>query len=330
MSSRLEDLRGLAQLLDDGKITQREFEVIKTEILEASPEEWATPDPVTVAPANGVTKAHLNGSVPTKIEQEEDEALPEPKPTAPPDWLVFVKQIPAAYWVAMAATVFTVLYGGSFAPIAWVTAGLGIVGLLTKKVENGRWMAWTGLAAGVLFSLVAIFFSGETPSVDVVPTAEASGPEVLAEIPVGSLGVRLPDLQEGWNALDEPPYILKGISTTPEAGPLDSFIYRFDGGAVLAGAYNPSDDYIYAPMGKAGVRHEASSSMYLHLCYLLYPGTQECFDAYVEESGVFGKTTDELAEADHFASWVFGGNEWRLEVADDIQTLRVLGLQQAG
>lgn len=330
MSSRLEDLRGLAQLLDEGKITQNEFEVVKTEILEASPDEWATPGSSNIASKNGEAKADLNGSTPTMDEQEQHGPVAESEPTTGPDWLVFVKGIPTVYWAAMGATVVTGLYGGSFAPIAWVTAAVGAYALVTNTVENGRWMAWTGVAAGVLFSLVAIFFSGGNQAVNAGPPALASGPEVLAEIPVGSLGTRFADLQEGWNALDEPPYILKGINTTPEAGPLDSFLYRFDGGAVLAGAYNPSDDYIYALMGKAGLRHEASSSMYLHLCYLLYPGAQECFDAYVEESGVFGRTTDELSGADHFASWTFDGNEWRLEIADEILTLRVLGPQETG
>jgi hypothetical protein len=330
VSSRLEDLRGLAQLLDEGKITQNEFEVVKTEILEASPDEWATPGSSNIASKNGEAKADLNGSTPTMDEQEQHGPVAESEPTTGPDWLVFVKGIPTVYWAAMGATVVTGLYGGSFAPIAWVTAAVGAYALVTNTVENGRWMAWTGVAAGVLFSLVAIFFSGGNQAVNAGPPALASGPEVLAEIPVGSLGTRFADLQEGWNALDEPPYILKGINTTPEAGPLDSFLYRFDGGAVLAGAYNPSDDYIYALMGKAGLRHEASSSMYLHLCYLLYPGTQECFDAYVEESGVFGENTDDLSGADHFASWGFDGNEWRLEIADDIQTLRVLGPQETG
>ncbi|MDP9143887.1 MAG: SHOCT domain-containing protein [Actinomycetota bacterium] len=329
MSSRLEDLRGLAQLLDEGKITQKEFEVVKTEILEASPDEWATPGRSIAASPNGETKADSNGSAPAAA-TEVDGAAAETEPPAGPEWLAFIEQIPIVYWAAMGATVVTVLYGGSFAPIAWMTAAFGAYALIENRVVNGRWMAWTGIAAGVLFSLVAIFFSGGNETVSAGPPALPSGPEVLAEIPVGSLGVRFADIQEGWNELDEPPFILRGISTTPEAGPLDSFIYRFDGGALLAGAYNPSDDYIYALMGKAGLRHEASSSMYLHLCYLLYPGTQECFDAYVEESGVFGMTVDDLSGADHYASWMFDGNEWRLEIADDIQTLRVLGPQESG
>jgi len=190
-------------------------------------------------------------------------------------------------------------------------------------------MSWTGVAVGLSFSIIALFDSGGT-TVDAAPTPSPSGPAQLAEIPVGSLGVRFEDLEEGWNALDDPPFILRGISTTPEGGPLDSFLYRFDGGAVLAGAYDPGDGFVYALMARAGLGHEAASSMYVHLCYLLYPGTQECFDAYVDESGVFGRTVEELSASDHRASWSFEGNEWRVEIADDVQTIRVLGPVETG
>jgi hypothetical protein len=141
--------------------------------------------------------------------------------------------------------------------------------------------------------------------------------------------VRFGELAERWNALEKPPYVLTGISATPEPGALDAFTYRFDSGAVLAGAYNPSDGYIYALMVRASVRHEATASLYVHLCYLLYPGTQDCFDAYVDKSGIFGRGIEELAGSQHDSNWVFDENEWRIEIADDVQTMRILGPTEA-
>ena len=326
LSSRLEDLRDLAQLLDEGKISQSEYEVVKTEILEASPNEWAADSSPTspVPPAEpGDSRAAGFHEKPVD-EGPVDGETDDDTSASQPEWVRFVKQIPTIYWAAIGACLITVLYGGNIAPVAWVTTGLGGAGLAIKKVENGRWMAWTAIVLGVIFSMANLFFTDETATADPIP-ASASMPEVLAEIPIGSLGVRFGELPERWNALDKPPYLLKGISATPEPGPLDAFTYRFDGGAVLAGAYNPSDDYIYALMVRAGVRHEASATMYVHLCYLLYPGTQECFDAYVEESGIFGKKAEGLEGSDHYSSWVLDGNEWRLEIANDIQTMRVLG-----
>jgi hypothetical protein len=124
--------------------------------------------------------------------------------------------------------------------------------------------------------------------------------------------------------------IVTGVTTTPEAGPLDSFLYRFDGAALLAGAYNPTDGYVYALMAKIGIRHDAQSNIFVHLCYLLYPGTQKCLDQFMEESGVYGKTPDELSESEPSTSWTFMGNEWRVQVVDDIETIRVLGPVQTG
>jgi hypothetical protein len=329
VSSRVEDLRDLARLLDEGKVSQSEYEVVKSEILAASPDEWASPPSTDARHA-----AHSNGSPSSgaheRLEQAEIDGAPvdpESKPGRP--WVVFVKEIPPIYWAAMAATVATFLFGGAIIPIAWVTVVVGAVALVTSKTRNGRWMAWAGVVVGLLFSVSNVVFADQPRTVDAIPpTVTIPGPESLPEIPVGSLGIRFEELAERWNALEEPPYLLKGISTTPEAGPLDSFTYRFDGGAVLAGAYNPSDQFIYALMAKAGLRHELATGMYVHLCYLLYPGTHECFDAYVEESGVFGKTADELSDGDHNALWLFEGNEWRLDIADGVQTMRVLGPQE--
>ena len=121
------------------------------------------------------------------------------------------------------------------------------------------------------------------------------------------------------------PSIVGAVTSSPEVGPLDSFLYRFDDAAVLAGAYDPANGYVYALMAKVGIRHEALSTMFVHVCYLLYPGSQDCFEEFMDESGVYGKTPVELSEGDLSASWEYRGNEWRVEVADDIETIRVLG-----
>jgi hypothetical protein len=259
-----------------------------------------------------------------------DETPAEPE-QSDPEWLAFAKAIPPLYWASLGAALLSVFFSGALAQIAWITVGVSIAALVKVKEVSMRWMAWAGLAVGVLFSMIGIFTSGSPGSVEAQPLPQtSSGPQDPEEIPVGSLGIEFADLQKAWNALPDPPYILKGISITPEAGVLDSFMYRFDEAALLAGAYNPDDGYIYALMAKVGIRHEAMSNMYVHLCYLLYPGTQECFDTYIEESGVYGKTPDELSEADHLSSWYYDGNEWRVEITDDIETIRVLGPQQNG
>ena len=323
VSSRLEDLSELARLLDDGKITQREFEVVKTELLEAPVEEWAdTPMEVEALIIDG-EDAEVE-TVPAGIPVEEGESENDEAATDP-DWLVFAKQIPQLYWASLGAAVLTLFLGGTFAPIAWIAVAVSAVALIRVKDEGMRWMAYTGLALGLLFTTFALFASGEEV-VEAPPlAATASGSETVSEVPEGSLGIEFADLKEGWNAVPDPPLIVTGITTSPEVGPLDSFLYRFDDAAVLAGAYNPADGHVYALMAKVGIGHEARANMFVHLCYLLYPGTQDCFDTYMDESGVYGKTTEELSAGDQLSNWEFRGNEWRVEVVDDVETIRVLG-----
>ncbi|HEY6635205.1 MAG TPA: hypothetical protein VI141_06285, partial [Acidimicrobiia bacterium] len=312
----------------DGKITQREFEVVKNELLEAPVDEWTeSPMEVEALIVDGEDSEH--DAVPIGIPVDATE--PETDETAAdPEWLVFARQIPQLYWASLGAALLTVFFGGSFAPIAWIAVVVSAVALVRVKDEGMRWMAWVGLGLGLLFSLFGLFASGAEEAEPTPPAAAASDSEPVAAAPAGSLGVEFADLKEGWNAVPDPPLIVTGITTSPEAGPLDSFLYRFDDAAVLAGAYNPADGYVYGLMAKVGIRHEALSSMFVHVCYLLYPGTQDCFDKFMEESGVYGKTPEELSEGQFSTSWTFKGNEWRVEVVDDIETIRVLGPVQTG
>jgi hypothetical protein len=324
VSSRLEDLSELARMLDDGKITQREFEVVKTELLDAPIEEWVGA-PIEVEALIVDTEDAEVESLPIGIPVDVSEAQGDDT-SGDPDWLVFVKQVPPLSWAALGSALLVVFFGGAFAPIAWVAVIVSSVTLVRVKDESLRWMAWTGLTVGLAFSVFGLFssFAADEAPPQALPAASGESGTVSAA-PVGSLGIEFTDLKEGWNAIPDPPLIVKGVTTSPEVGALDSFLYRFDGAAILAGAYDPSDGYVYALMAKAGIRHEARSNMFVHLCYLLYPGTQDCFDTFIEESGVYGKTAEELAESDQFSSWEFKGNEWRVEVVDDIETIRVLG-----
>ena len=43
MGSRVEDLLNLAKMLDEGKVSQEEYEVVKAELLAAPAEEWLDP-----------------------------------------------------------------------------------------------------------------------------------------------------------------------------------------------------------------------------------------------------------------------------------------------
>ena len=111
--------------------------------------------------------------------------------------------------------------------------------------------------------------------------------------------------------------------TAPEPGRLDSFLYRFDRFSLVAGAYDPSDGSVYALMAQSGVNDASVSTLYVHLCYLLDPGSQECFDTFIEETGTSGRAYADFAGTEHSATWDFEGHKWQLDIVDDVETIRI-------
>lgn len=258
MSSRLEDLRDLARMLDEGKISQGEYDIVKTELIQAPAEEWEPPANQAPPDADG-------------------EKVPDEQSAA--GWRGVVDQVPSIYRVAAAGA---------------------LVVMVTGLFLGGR-----GDAAG---------------SVTVERTSLA-GP---ASSPApASLGVDLDNLTVGWNAVPHPPLINGGVMTAPEPGRLDSFLYRFDRLSLVAGAYDPSDGSVYALMAQSDIDVASVSNLYVHLCYLLHPGSQGCLDTFIEETGMFGKTHADFAGAEHAATWFFGGHKWQLDIVGDVETIRV-------
>jgi hypothetical protein len=176
-------------------------------------------------------------------------------------------------------------------------------------------------AALVLF--IGLSISGNGDAAGSVTAHGASVASASSGPAPESLGIALGELADGWNAVPEPPLITGGVMTSPETGPLDSFLHNFDGSAVLAGAYDRSDGSVYALMAKTSLHNEAVSSLYVHLCYLLHPGSQECLDTFVKESGMFGRAHADPAGTEQAAEWEFGGHRWQLGIAGDVETIRV-------
>lgn len=183
-----------------------------------------------------------------------------------------------------------------------------------------------GTAAGlaIVGSMVLIYITGDHGSTQVsVPsqTEAATNPET--GLPGDSLGVEFTEVASLWNGLDQPPIIDGAIARSPETGAFDSFSHRFDGSSVLAGAYDPADDAVYALMVRASLTHPDVNNMYLHVCFMLHPYSPECISAFWDE-GMDQALFEDYLEEDHFATWDFEGNEWRLEIVEGVQTLRVI------
>lgn len=271
MSSRIEDLRDLARMLDEGKISQQEYEIVKSELLEAPAEEW------------------LTGAMPSHPALPEAELHGDDLPGAETGWagwLTNLREIPTTYRAGLVGAVLVLVVGG--------------------------FIATRSDAAG---------------TIAVVPRTQATTP---APPPADSLGLTLDALSAGWNAVEDPPSVSGGITTSPEPGPLDSFLYRFNDSAMLAGAYDPANGHVYALMIRANLHYESVSNLYVHLCYLLHPGSQACLDTFIEETGMFGRTTADLIGTERSATWAFEGHGWQFDIAADVETIRVQGNPESG
>ncbi len=64
------------------------------------------------------------------------------------------QETPALYSAALGLGIASVFLGGTFGLVAWVTVAVSVWALYSLKVDFRRWMAWTGVALGVVFSLV--------------------------------------------------------------------------------------------------------------------------------------------------------------------------------
>lgn len=207
----------------------------------------------------------------------------------------------------------------------WIGSALGVTGLLATMFRGGRW-ATLACALAVVVVVTASLWPRELTLADVGPAATSGQSQAASadDAPEGSLGIRLSELADLWNALDQPPTIGRGFSRSLDRGPLDGFVLRFDDGASLAGAYDPSDDYVYALWTSTRLEHEAISTMYLHLCFLLHPYSQDCIDTYWAD-GMDGKSPADYHDAQHSAEWQLGDETWRLAILGNIQEIRVLG-----
>ncbi len=278
MGSRVEDLLGLARMLDEGKVSQNEYEVVKAEILAAPAEEWL--EPIVDAPetAEGLEEA-LSG--PVEDAADEDDTTSESEFAANFEaWIGKARALPASY----------------------------------------RWGA--GAFVAVILG-VLLFGGGDSPPVQAagLPPVETQAEVVATE---GSLGILLEDVDEAWNDAGAPPLIEGTLALTPEAGPLDSFFYRFDDAAVLAGAYEPGEGAVYALMLRVGLMHGSLGDLNSRLCHLLHPFDQTCLDSMIEKGGISTATAAEFEGLEHESAWSFGGNSWRLTISRDVETIRVI------
>ena len=205
----------------------------------------------------------------------------------------------------------------------WSMVTLKPADLAVMKRAGG----WLVLAIGLGLAVITLIslWPSTVPEASVEhtlpPAAEA---EIAASIAPGSLGVKLAYVAERWNEVALPPPITGGFIRNPESGQFDSFTYRFNQSSLLAGAYDPANDYVYAVMTSSWLSDESATRLSQHVCHLVNPYSQECLDDFAKK-GLLGQPLESYRDLEHQTEWTIGEQVWRLHIVDNIQTIRVLG-----
>lgn len=316
MNTRLEQLAALSQLKDQGRITDKEYEDLEREILEFA---GVLPPREEKQPAEESSQQPMPDEAPSQGTVEEER---EEKESG--QWLALHDNVSPVYLGALVFTSAVLVLVATMGLLPWLVSIIGIVALLATMVRGGSWVAIGGGVALILVWAASLFGGFGSSEPDEPSTGAPISQTEPDPAPSGSLGVDLGELAELWNGVDEAPSITKGFVRNTESGDYDSFIYRFDDWGRLAGAYDPSDDFVYALLATGVFSQEATSQLYLHLCFVVHPYSQECIDRYFED-GLSGGSLADFDGVAHEAEWQIEDKTWRLSTEGNVLTIRVLG-----
>ncbi len=192
---------------------------------------------------------------------------------------------------------------------------------LVQLIRRGGF--WVVVGVGFLLvtlAVVAWWPSSGSPTANTVAPLPTQPPPQAAD---DSLGITLPELTARWNEASVPPLITKGVPRTPETGRFDAFSYRFNESSLLAGAYDDRTDDLYALLASSWISDENAHRLVIHLCHVAHPYSPDCLEEYFEH-GLGGLTLEHYRDVAHNAEWQIEGIRWRLEIVDNIQSIRVI------
>lgn len=260
MSARLSDLERLKEMLNDELISREEFLKLKAEVLSETPEpaetaeqgsrvSKSTSDRVTSGGSKGPKHPNLGSSL---------------------------------YRIAFGLGIASIFLGGFFGLLAWATVGISVWALYTLNDPNRRWMAWTGLALGIVFSFFNAYQNGH---LDSLFTEDDSASASLSSSSSSTFvdGITLAEFERNWQdvlAVIEPNESEKWALEAKDTSPT-SFELRLSGltgptfvrGSLSGEGHmeNVGVHTLYAPDGEEG--HAAETNEFLTaweiLCYTL-------------------------------------------------------------
>lgn len=211
--------------------------------------------------------------------------------------------------------------------ISWLFCALALLVLGTTLFQGMRSATLAGAIVLAATLIAGVVLSGNDSSRAEPATGSITAPEPIQPIP-GSLGIYMDQITESWNTVDGPPQIVRGLTRQNEIGTYDTFIYRFGEWGRVAGAYDPDTDAVYALLVTGGLYAEDTDQLYLHLCFVVAPYSPDCIASYFED-GLSGGTTEDFVDQQHQSEWVLDDHTWRLEIDQNVLTIRVYGADAA-
>ncbi len=316
MRSKIDQLAVLRRIRSEGRISDGEYDDLAKGL-------------VTLADAATEVDDEVDDAIDEQLLSGETEGATPDHPPEPLNFLprpTFRRDLSPNQLGALLIAAIALLVVSWLGMLPWFVSLLGILVLLTTVLEGWRKVTLIGGAAVAVITVISLVFSGgSAPDPPAGQPIAATPPSQDPYPPIpGSLGIYMDQVTELWNTVDGPPRIMRGLTRHNETGDYDTFIYRFGEWGRLAGAYDPDNDAVYALLVTGQFSGAATDQLYLGLCFVVAPYSQECIDSY-SQVGLDGGTLQDFVDRPHQAEWTLDGHYWNLEIDGNVMTIRVYG-----
>jgi len=307
MSSTEDRLAVLRRMRKEGRITREEYD----ELARAYQRPEEQKEGFSEEPDVG-----SDWSVP------DTESLDRPAPTLQ---LALRRDLSGLYVTGLAIAAGALMVAASIGALPWFVSISAVALLATTLFKGLRMVTRIGAIAVAGIVIIGVLSSVGGTEAPAAPQPVVTLPAGDSHPPVaGSLDVYMDQVTELWNSVDSPPRIVRGLTRQNEIGEYDTFLYRFGEWGRVAGAFDPNSEVLYALLAAGQVNGEATDQLYLHLCFMVAPFSQECIDSY-HQIGLAGGSLADFLDTTHEAEWKLGEHTWRLEIDQNVVTIRIYG-----
>jgi hypothetical protein len=255
-------------------------------------------------------------------DSEDDDApnLPGPEPR-----VALRQDLSGVYVAGLVIAACALVVAASLGALPWFVS-LSAVALLASTIFTGLKLVTRigAIMVGGIVIVGVLSAPGDDEAPALARAVETTTPDDPFLAVGGSLDIYMGQVTELWNSVDSPPRIVRGLTRHNEIGEYDTFLYRFGDWGRVAGAFDPDSEVLYALLAAGQFGGEATEQLYLHLCFMVAPYSQECIESY-HKVGLAGGSLGDFNDVTHQAEWTLGEHTWRLEIDQNVMTIRIYG-----